>query len=188
MNPMNDRAYVELGWLYKNKGKYSEAKEVFNKAIAMFKKEIKVTKEKDKVYGCLGRCYQELGNYKLADAYFEKANNIRFGYYNPKMRHNYHKLKEILANRNIKLVCVQYPMRSVESLRRMFKDKEGIIFVDNEMIFKEAVEKSNYNEYFGDIFAGDFGHCTDKGNKLIATNIADTILRECFDKKFQIID
>jgi hypothetical protein len=31
-----------------------------------------------------------------------------------------------------------------------------------------------------DMFGGDFGHCTEKGNQLLAQNIADTILKEVF--------
>jgi len=33
-----------------------------------------------------------------------------------------------------------------------------------------------------DMFGGDFGHCTQKGNKLLAGNIADVILKEVFGK------
>jgi len=32
------------------------------------------------------------------------------------------------------------------------------------------------------MFGGDFGHCTPKGNRLLATNIADVILKEVFHK------
>jgi len=71
-------------------------------------------------------------------------------------------------------------MRSVEPLKEMFRNREGIIFVDNERPFKERVAKEGYDEYFADMFGGDFGHCTEKGNRLLAGNIANTILKECF--------
>jgi len=87
-----------------------------------------------------------------------------------------------LDKRGIKLVCVQYPMRNVELLKIIFEPGQGIIFVDNESIFKEAVNKSSYNEYFRDISGGDFGHCTAKGNRLLAGNIASVILKEVFKK------
>ena len=104
-------------------------------------------------------------------------------YYKPVTVNNYLKLKESLDKRGVKLVCVQYPMRSVESLKKIFKDKgEGIFFVDNEAIFKEEVNKSGFKEVFRDMFAGDFGHCTNKGNRLLAENIAGVILKEVFDK------
>jgi hypothetical protein len=32
------------------------------------------------------------------------------------------------------------------------------------------------------MFGGDFGHCTDRGNRLLAENIADTIVKEAFHK------
>jgi hypothetical protein len=74
-------------------------------------------------------------------------------------------------------------MRGIISLKKIFADSsKGIIFVDNERIFKDAVKKEGYGAYFIDTFGGDFGHCTEKGNRLLAENIADTILREIFGK------
>jgi hypothetical protein len=57
-----------------------------------------------------------------------------------------------------------------------------MIFVDNERVFKEAIEKDGYKEYFRDMLGGDFGHCTEKSNRLLAENIANTILRGYFNK------
>jgi hypothetical protein len=68
-------------------------------------------------------------------------------------------------------------------LKRIFERDKDIVFVDNEGIFKEALKKAGYKEYFRDMFAGDFGHCTQKGNALLAENIADVILREVFDRQ-----
>ena len=52
------------------------------------------------------------------------------------------------------------------------------------MIFNKAVEKEGAEEYFTDMFGGIFGHCTFKGNKLLAENIAKSILKKYFDKYF----
>lgn len=80
-------------------------------------------------------------------------------------------------------MCMQYPMRKIDPLKEIFKGQsEGIIFIDNEKIFKEAIRKEGYKEYFIDLYAGDFGHCSDKGNRLIAENIAAVILREISDR------
>jgi hypothetical protein len=54
--------------------------------------------------------------------------------------------------------------------------------VDNENIFKDALQQATYSEYFIDMFAGDFGHCTEKGNKVLAENIVNVILKEVFNK------
>jgi lysophospholipase L1-like esterase len=73
-------------------------------------------------------------------------------------------------------------MRSVEPLKKIFEGKEGVFFVDNEKKFKEAVQKGRYEDYFVDIFGGDFGHCNAKGNMMLAENIANVILKEVFHK------
>jgi len=127
--------------------------------------------------------YREMGSSKLAKEYTKKANVLRQEYYHSATVSGYRRLKEILDKRKIRLVCVQYPMRQVESLKKMFEDNEGIVFVDNEGIFKKVLEKASYKDYFRDSFGGDFGHCTDKGNQLLAENIAKTILKEVFNKQ-----
>jgi hypothetical protein len=102
--------------------------------------------------------------------------------YPPVTVNNYRKLKEILDQRKIRLVCVQYPMLNPEPLRKIFRQEEGAIFVDNRTTFKQAVKQSGYDEYFRDMFGGDFGHCTEKGNRLLAGNIAKVILKEIFNQ------
>ncbi|MCX5657094.1 MAG: hypothetical protein NTZ48_02540 [Candidatus Omnitrophica bacterium] len=123
-----------------------------------------------------------MGNSRLAREYDKRAKELGSDYYSPMTIGNYHKLKAILDKRGIAYVCMQYPMRSIESLKKIFGGKKGIIFVDNEKIFKDALRNASYKEYFRDIFGGDFGHCTKKGNRLLAENIANTILKEVFGK------
>lgn len=65
----------------------------------------------------------------------------------------------------------------------MFSKDRDVVFVDNNSIFRRAVKKKGYAEYFTDMFAGDFGHCTRKGNELLARNIAEVILREVLTRK-----
>jgi hypothetical protein len=69
-------------------------------------------------------------------------------------------------------------LRSIEPLRRIFIGQENIIFVDNETVFKDAPEKESYKEYFRDMFAGDFGHCTVKGNRFFSRKY-----RKCYIKR-----
>jgi len=176
LNPRRDWAYSELGWLYQAQGKFPQAEEAFKKIIEL-------NPQNDRAPGALSLLYQEMGKSELAKEYNKKTKGLRLGYYNPVTTNNYHKLKEILDKRGIRLVCVQYPMRSLGPLKNIFQgNEEGVIFVDNEKIFKEALEKEGYKEYFIDMFGGDFGHCAKKGKRLLATNIADVILKEVFHK------
>ena len=173
INPENIQAYSELGHCYRCQGEYKQAEEMFKKAIG-------INPRSAELHNGLAICYKEQGKNKLAEEYFRKANKLRLETYNPVTRYNYQKLKEVVIQRGIKLICVQYPVRSVEPLKKMLEPHEGIIFVDNEMVFKKALKYGRYDEYFTDNFGGDFGHCTRKGNRLLAENIADVILKECF--------
>jgi Tfp pilus assembly protein PilF len=211
LNPDAYAAYKGLGWYYKDHADYQQAEMIFKKAVALkpvdcdantelascyilqnkfseaevvLKKAIELDSGQDAFYGAFAAVYSAVGKYNAMEDFLRAANNLRLNYYNPRTLHNYRKLKAILDKWNIKLACIQYPMRSTKPLMKIFEGEEGrVIFVDNERVFKEALKQSKYEEYFRDNFGGDFGHCTPKGNKLLAENIANTILREVFHKQ-----
>ncbi|MDP2924044.1 MAG: tetratricopeptide repeat protein [Candidatus Omnitrophota bacterium] len=175
IDPNCDGAYASLGIRYFMDGKFAQAEKALKRAV-------KINPRNEEAFGCLAILYREIGQHKSAKKCYEKVNDLRHGYYIPVMRSNYKKLKEILDKRKIQLVCVQYPVRSVEPLKKIFKKTDGIIFIDNEKVFKEALRKAKYTDYFTDIFGGEFGHCTQLGNHLLAENVANTILKEYFRK------
>lgn len=121
--------------------------------------------------------------YRLAEQFwpglFDPApidyGNPAKAYANPDTISNFNAISDILRERGIHLVVMQYPLRELSPLAGMFDPKEDIIFVDNENLFKDALKEGDYEDYFVDRFAGDFGHCTRKGNRMIAENVADTI-------------
>ena len=49
-------------------------------------------------------------------------------------------------------------------------------FVDNKDSFDRAVAELGYQAVFGDRCYGDFGHATEKGNRILAENVATAIL------------
>jgi Flp pilus assembly protein TadD len=175
LRPEKDRAYINLGSLLFKGGRFSEAEKVFKKAIEL-------NPDNDTSYRFLASLYRHNDRKELAEEYCRKASKTRSAEYCPMAVSNYQKLKEILDKRGIKLVCVQYPMRNIGPLKKIFAAYDGVVFVDNEKVFKKAVVRGGYEEYFVDMFAGDFGHCTNKGNRLLAENIANVILKEYFKK------
>lgn len=175
LDPKDEWGYLRLGESYEKQGKFKQAEDLFKKVIAM-------QPDNDWAYGALSTLYQLSGNPVKAKEYYLKANETRIQYFPPFTVTNYLKLKKILDERRIRLVCVQYPVRNVASLKKIFEGQKGVVFVDNEKIFKSAINKEGYSVYFIDIFGGDFGHCTNKGNKLLASNIAKAILKEVFRK------
>jgi hypothetical protein len=77
---------------------------------------------------------------------------------------------------------MQYPRRSVESLKKMLTPGGEVIFVDNEGVSQKLLERKGYEHCFADRFAGDFGHCTPEGNRVLAENLADVILENVLNE------
>jgi tetratricopeptide (TPR) repeat protein len=175
INPNNNWAYLELGELYRQKGRFPEAEELLKKVVSLTLNNGNI---KDRGCRSWGSLYNEINKIGLSREYSKKVHYA----FSPLTIVNYHRLKTILDKRRIRLVCAQYPLRSVEPLKRIFEGEQGVIFVGNERVFKEVVTREGYLEYFRDMFAGDFGHCTTKGNRLLAENIANVILKEVFGK------
>lgn len=165
--------YTELSMLYLSMGKFSEVEDIHRKAL-------KVNPDNDLLYGMIGVYHLETGDEKTADQYFSKANRIRERNYNPQTVLNYQKISAILANKGIKHVAMQYAMRDVELLKNILGNHHDILFVDNQPAFREAIKTEGYDLYFTDKFGGDFGHCTEKGDRLIAETAANAIIERYF--------
>ncbi|PIQ88980.1 MAG: hypothetical protein COV72_05455 [Candidatus Omnitrophica bacterium CG11_big_fil_rev_8_21_14_0_20_42_13] len=171
IQPNDPLMYTDLELCYLRQGKYDEAEFTLKKAI-------EVNPRKDRLYSALAYVYEKQGKRKLAEGFFERASRLRAETYNPVTRTNYRKLADTVLSSGIRLVCVQYPVRRIGPLEKMLKGIGGIIFVDNESVFKNALKEGRYEDYFIDCFGGDSGHCTPAGNKLLAENIANVILKE----------
>ncbi len=88
----------------------------------------------------------------------------------------YWKILHFLRGRDIPLVAVQYPLEELKALQEKLPPGKGLFFVDNEALFKKAVAQNGYFYYFADSYGGKYGHCTPKGNHLLAENVAKTVL------------
>lgn len=174
IDPAEDRAGAlqELGRLSREIKKYEQAEACFKQAIAL-------NPNDRQAYAGLALTYEEEGKKDLSQRCYKKAESLNIHYFdNPHIGKNYLEIKKILDKHRILLVCVQYPMCNIRPLQGIFRNENGIIFVNNEKLFKENVAKTGYDDYFVDMFAGEFGHCNRKGNRLLAEHIADVILNE----------
>jgi len=169
VNPDNELARLQLAELYIDLEDFANAERVLKELIGFNPKN-------EKAYAVLAKMCQKQNLSDQASIYYQKAESLRSMYYLPMTRHNYWELYKALHKRGIQLVCVQYPVRGIEPLQRIFSNEPGILFVDNQESFKNAIQAASYEDYFTDYFAGDFGHCTRDGNRLLAKNIAATIL------------
>jgi tetratricopeptide (TPR) repeat protein len=173
LEPNNSMTYVELSILYKNQSR-------FNESIENLKKAIIINPANERSYKTLIDIYRILNKTEEADKIHKKILEIRLNYYNPILVENYQKIYKISKDNNIKLVVMQYPLRDIQEFKNFFTEEQqkDIIFVENRDNFEKALENASYEDLFIDRFAGDFGHCTVRGNKLIAENVADAIVKE----------
>ncbi|MDD5356211.1 MAG: tetratricopeptide repeat protein, partial [Candidatus Omnitrophica bacterium] len=165
IDPNNFEVYPPLAYCLMHNNKYTQAEEALKKALLLAPDELQA-----ELTETLFICYEK-----------QKKNTELDKMYRAFVC-NYFKIKEMVTQKGIQLVCVQYPMRSIKPLRKIFASEEGIIFVDNEKVFKDALKNVKYSDYFVDSFGGDFGHCSPKGNRLLAENIVNVITREIFNK------
>ncbi|MBU1863641.1 MAG: hypothetical protein KKH94_08275 [Candidatus Omnitrophica bacterium] len=133
----------------------------------------------------LGLYYYLMEDETTAQTSFQRAEQVESTLFDSRLSRYYRQLNDIAKKHGIPLVCVQYPVRNIKPLKQFCSFDDTIVFVDNELTFKTSVRNEGYTEYFTDSFAGDFGHCTRKGNRLLAKNIAQVLLREYFGQNIQ---
>ena len=134
----------------------------------------------DILYG--GKAIEFIRNKNIDNAknFFEKAEEYRLKHFNFNTFKIYNTIVDESVNNNIKFMAMQYPMRSINSLKKLLysnKNYKNITFISNEENFKKYLYNiGSYDDLFIDQFAGDFGHCTELGNKMIAENVKKHII------------
>ena len=169
--------FTEVGGWFKENGFYSQAQEVFELAIKMNSLEYSL-------YEQLSQIYLAQGKLEEAKKFHEQflSGEAELYKYLPSTVYNYNRIADTVLSRGIKLICMQYPLRSIDPLKKLLKSKDKIIFVENKSNFENALKEWEYGNYFSDSFAGDFGHCTRAGNRLIAENVVNVIINEILSK------
>lgn len=169
--PPDLEGYIGLAWNYFSTGESEKAEKLF-KIINQNNPKALAT-----IYMQIGNHYLKEDKFREAEEMFARGRQIRIGSsYNLITQENHREIYEILNEKGIIMVAVQYPTLSIEDLKAMFIGNEEVFFVDNEKSFQEALTTGKYNEYFKDNEHGSFGHGTKKSNEIIAKNTAKVIL------------
>ena len=171
--PIYQKAHDWLSRIYLDNGREDAA-------IALLDNAVERHPEAEYFHRKLAGVYAELGERALADEYFQRSNGLAQRYVLSVTRANYHTAAGMLRDRGIQIVAMQYPLRSLGTLRYLMDDAHDVVFVDNETVFREAVSRDGYDAVFVDRYAGDFGHGTRRGNELIARNLLDTVFKPLF--------
>lgn len=115
------------------------------------------------------------GETDLAEQYFDRYAAYEAQHANPRTVANYRELRDAVTAAGARLVAVQYPLRDIAPLRVMLDNDPRVVFVSNRTNFKDAVMAHGYGYLFTDQFAGDFGHLSDAGNRLLADTVAAAV-------------
>lgn len=118
----------------------------------------------------------QVGDAARAELLHRRVEEVLAEWKNPVTTENYRALWKRVHDGGIPLVAVQYPIRRLDPLRDTLAPASDVVFVDNERTFKDALVGRPYTEIFTDLFAGDFGHLTPEGNRLLAANVAEAVL------------
>ncbi|MCA9398873.1 MAG: hypothetical protein KC618_03920, partial [Candidatus Omnitrophica bacterium] len=135
------------------------------------------------LYEFMGACWGENGDQQKAEYWYKKADDLRPGRVNPVIRPYYLTVAETLLTSDARAIFMQYPLRNVTDIYPYLSpeyDLTKFYFIENKINFEEALKSSDYNNIFTDRFAGNFGHATAEGNRLIAENAAKVILKDIF--------
>jgi tetratricopeptide (TPR) repeat protein len=125
-------------------------------------------------WGSKGLYWLTRGHKKKAETFLRRAEELRAGRMPASLRQNFARLRDLAHLYRVRLICVQYPLRPVVPLRELCGPRA--LLVDNESVFKNALLGRDPTDIFTDFFAGNFGHATAAGNKLLAQDVARTIL------------
>ncbi len=120
--------------------------------------------------------YDEMGDKNKKEDTAKKIQAIKKENMNAATSKNFKEIESRLKEKGIRFVAMQYPLMDVDDLKTMLED-ENTIFISNEDVFREGLKRYPYESLFIDRDIGTFGHCTALGNRMIAENAAEVILK-----------
>ena len=167
-HPDSTELWFWLGKYYYWHDNLEEAEKAFNKALSLNNHDL-ANRTAD-IYQLLAKIYQKQGRVEDANKVLSMAIES-----SDVLENNYPIIADILKRRGVKLIAMQYPLRDVDIIKKILKDYE-VTYVDNKKSFEDAIKRDGVEKIFIDLFAGDFGHCTPEGNRIMANNVASVIL------------
>lgn len=140
---------------------------------------------KSRSHGLMAILSWKRGDEQEGERYHQKFLELERHISRAKTARNYQELRRILADHEIPLVAVQYPGLPLDMLRQITGPDPGVVFVDNEQTFLQAIKAHPVRDIYRDLFGGIFGHLTPYGNGLLAENVARRILELTADDRFK---
>jgi tetratricopeptide (TPR) repeat protein len=127
------------------------------------------------ILGWLANASEQSGDALRGASFRAQRDELELGRFREYTRHYYQQVVDSVRLRGIPVIAMQYPLLSVESLRKLLDYREDVHYVENRTNFEAALIDAGYRNLFSDSFAGSFGHLTDRGNMLVAENAANAL-------------
>jgi tetratricopeptide (TPR) repeat protein len=127
--------------------------------------------------GRLANACEQSGEFALAAGYRAQRDELELGRFREFTRFYYRRVVDRVRARRIPVIAMQYPLLSVESLRKLLDYRDDVTYLENRTNFEAALHGASFRELFEDNFAGAFGHLSPRGNMLLAENVAREVGR-----------
>jgi hypothetical protein len=90
-------------------------------------------------------------------------------------RENYQRIGGLLRARGVIWIAMQYPLRRLGPLRALTSGFPETVMIENRENFLRVSRRDPATHLFFDAFAGDFGHCSPAGNRILAQAAAEAV-------------
>ncbi len=133
-------------------------------------------RHEETLVGWLARATAEAGHEAEARELKARLDRMHLGFFKEYTRYNYTRIVDLLRERDIAVVAMQYPTLSIAALKKTLGGRSDVLYLENVENFEQALDESTYHGIFSDSFAGSFGHFRMAGEELVAENVARVVI------------
>ena len=163
-------ALAEISFRY---GAYEDTCFLVNRALES-RPDLPIRHEETLV-GWLARATAEAGHEAEARELKARLDRMHLGFFKEYTRYNYTRIVDLLRERDIAVIAMQYPTLSIAALKKTLGERSDVLYLENLENFEQAVNQTSYHTIFNDSFAGSFGHFRKTGEELVAANVAGAV-------------
>ena len=154
-------------------GAYEDARFLINRALESRPDLPK--RHEETLVGWLARATAAAGHEGEARELMARLDRMNLEFFKEYTRYNYSRIVDLLRERDIPVIAMQYPTLSIEALKKILDGRNDVLYLENVENFGQALRETSYNTIFSDSFAGSFGHFNDAGEELITANVARAV-------------
>jgi len=154
-------------------GAYEDARFLINRALES-RPNLPIRHE-EMLVGWLAGATAAAGHEGEAREMRARLDRLNLEFFKEYTRYNYSRIVDLLRERDIAVIAMQYPSLSIEALKKVLDGRDDVLYLENVENFDRALRETSYTTIFCDSFAGSFGHFNEAGEELIAANVTRAV-------------